>query len=350
MSGARVNLGVPYERSGATSILATGSGNINISVGSSIIASGFQNNIVSGTYNIILGGDNNTTSAVYSIVVGGSQNTASASYSIILGGRNNVAFTQYGTVLGGSNCTCIGSYAMIGNGLNNTASESFTMIGNGLSNNASGSFSVICGGSSNVSLGTTSFIGNGLSNTSSGMQSVIGGGAFNTASGTNSTVLGGINGVASLFGEDARSSGRFTADGDAQVRRFILRNRTSRSLTSVNLFLDGVSSQLVIPPNTTWLYEIRVVGRSVQSINSASFVLQGMIERSPLTTTLLGATRNTIATDYNTGFVPTVTVSSTGVVSINAVQDLFTETGEIYWVAYAEIVQVTVPGTVPSYS
>jgi len=363
---ARVNLGIAHQVLSNGDIIPMVGNNVsNSSLGRSIIAGGTINalavgadesvigggvaNEVRSSRNVIGGGTANITNGQYAAVVNGLVNAVTGEYGAILNGNGNTATASFSIVLNGSSNTSAGFFSVIGNGIGNTTNGNYTMIGNGINNITSGSFSIICGGSSNISSGTTSFIGNGVLNTASGTQSVIGGGAFNTASGTNSTVLGGINGVASLFGEDARSSGRFTADGDAQVRRFILRNITSTTRTVASLFLDGVSSQLVIPPNTTWLYEIRVVGRSVQSINSSSFVFQGMIERSPLTTTLLGATRNTIANDWNPAFNPTLTVSSNGIVTITTTQDLL-QAGEIYWVAYAEIVQVTVPGTVPSYS
>jgi hypothetical protein len=257
-------------------------------------------------------------------------------------GETNILAIGSGTITPDSpssrNIIASGSVNAITNGNHN-------IIGSGSSNNITdGTFGFIGAGFNNIITSTTSSIVGGISNTASGGFVFIGGGSSNVASGTNSSVTGGSDAFASLYGEDARASGKFNVAGDAQVRRLVMRGQTNNS-SLVNLTLDGISQRLLIEPNTTWAYTIMVVARNVNTIDSAAYKFEGLLERSPLTTTKLGEVKTVLFEDSTPWDINTAVSSNE--LQLRATQSTFT--GQVYWVANIEIVQVRVPSPSPSY-
>lgn len=207
----------------------------------------------------------------------------------------------------------------------------------------------MAGGFSNTAGGFNSTVGGGYGNTASDFASTVGGGYDNTASGLYSTVNGGLEAVASLYGEEARSSGKFNIAGDAQTRKFILRNK-SQGTNSVLLYLNGSSysqSQMIVPENASWFYSIRVIGRNADDVETAAYEFKGAIERSPLLTAILGDTKTIIHED-NPNWDCYIDTLNDETLSVYTICD--SNQNDVYWVAYAEIVQVIIPSNVPSYS
>jgi len=207
----------------------------------------------------------------------------------------------------------------------------------------------VAGGFSNTAGGFNSTVGGGYGNTASDFASTVGGGYDNTASGLYSTVNGGLEAVASLYGEEARSSGKFNIAGDAQTRKFILRNK-SQGTNSVLLYLNGSSysqSQMIVPENASWFYSIRVIGRNADDVETAAYEFKGAIERSPLLTAILGDTKTIIHED-NSNWDCYIDTLNDETLSVYTICD--SNQNDVYWVAYAEIVQVIIPSNVPSYS
>lgn len=174
----------------------------------------------------------------------------------------------------------------------------------------------------------------------------MGGGRSNIASGAYSVVSGGLDAVASLHGEEAKSSGKFNIDGDAQTRKFILRNRSQGS-SFVNLYLNGISSEIIIPENCSWFYSIKVIARNADDIETAAYEFKGAIERSNLVTIALGDLKTVLHED-NEQWDCDINIIDDEILRITTICDI--DQNFVYWVAYAEIVQVIVPSTVPSYS
>lgn len=151
------------------------------------------------------------------------------------------------------------SAGQVASGLNST-------IGGGRYNTSSGAYSNVPGGSYNTASNLYSVVGGGLQNTSSGLASTVAGGNLNTASGqrsgalsgyrnttsaTYSAVLCGLRAVANKYGQQAHAAGRFAADGDAQRSVFVARKQTTNN-TASTLFLNGSSSTIDLPNDTTW--------------------------------------------------------------------------------------------------
>lgn len=192
--------------------------------------------IAQGDYSVLLGGTSNTISANYGVLGGGASNTVSATYATVAGGQSNGAFNTHSAVAGG------------------------------FQNSASGNYASITGGNSNTSSGTSS--------------SVIGG-ESNTADGVYSSVLGGSQGTArGISGAEARASGMFASQGDAQRRRFIQRVATSNATTTVvttNGGAAGSTNLAVLPGSSAFGFSGKVVARSGTTM--AAWEFKGAIRR-----------------------------------------------------------------------
>lgn len=219
-----------------------------------VISGGRANSIGSGApffgeYNVIGGGWNNNASSASSCTIGGGQNNqTNQNGATVAGGNTNICTTGAGGgfIGGGNNNTASATNAVIAGGLQGTASGQYAFLGGGAYGIASGGFSVVCGGGNSLSLP--------LRNTASGDASFIGGGQGNTASALFTSVMGGFQATASLYGQQAYSAGRFSANGDAQAHELIWRAAiTGAPVGGTELFLDGASIAAILPAtNGVW--------------------------------------------------------------------------------------------------
>jgi hypothetical protein len=121
--------------------------------------------------------------------------------------------------------------------------------------------------------GDSSFVGGGRANQATGdCSAVVGGGVSissndgNRATAAASATLGGNRASADRAGMHAHAMGQFSAIGDAQRARFVLRNKTTTN-AAVELFLDGSSARLTIPSGKIFAFTINISG--VKSDGSA---------------------------------------------------------------------------------
>jgi len=253
--------------------------------------------VASGNYSVIAGGASNLASGLNTTVAGGASNTATNNYNTVGGGQANTANgSNWATVAGGygngasangnvvaggyqNNCGGNGYSAIVGGESNSLGSQFYGFIGAGQSNSNQASYGVICGGRSNsVSAGSSDgTIGGGQSNTIFNSQwTVIGGGQSNSSnpgagqSNQHNVIAGGLNNIsnsnlqsytkipggayasATLYGQFAHASGRFSATGDAQAHELIWRNIITGT-AQTELFLDGTSIAAILPgTNAIW--------------------------------------------------------------------------------------------------
>ena len=305
--------------------------------------------VAAGNYSVVGGGFSNNAIGYYSTVSGGRHNTASGYTSTVGGGNSNDASDYGSTVGGGISNDADGSYSTVGGGFTNNAIGFYSTVGGGRDNDASGYSSTVGGGWGNDAIDLYSTVGGGYNNTASSYLSTVSGGRDNTASGKYATVVGGIDGVASLYGEEARSSGKFNTSGDAQIRNFILRNKTSNNHI-VNLFLNGSTQEIVVPENSTWVYTIKIVGRNASDTESAGYKIEGVIESSPLGALLLSKSKTVLAED-NANWDVDVSIDETGASPIFRITTTVeSDQNDVSWVAYVEVVQVIAEASIPSYS
>ena len=222
-----------------------------------------------------------------------------------------VARTAYSVICGGQN-----------NSISSGGGNSTNFIGGGTSNTASGTWSTVCVG--------------GNSNISQSISSVVVGGETNNASGGYSQILGGLYAVADRYGMQTHASGRFSANGDAQRARFVLRCKTTTN-AAVEMALDGGTTYLSIPSGKYLTGTINIAGIKSDGSATASYIRQFSIKNVAATTTLIG-TVNTIGID-------TVSLTSISITANDAsdylsvqVTGILSETWR--WVASVDVVEV----------
>ena len=254
----------------------------------------------------------------------GATEVASGSASVIGGGDSNKA-TGVGSVVAG--------------GVANEVSGVEAVIGGGIGNVASGQTSVIAGGQFNQATQTDAVVAGGTTNTASGSAAAVGGGELNTASGSHSAVSGGLYGSASKYGQEAHASGRFAANGDAQRSIYTLRRSTSNNTPS-ELFLDGSSSRLTIPSDSTYAFRILLVARRSDADNeSAAYEFVGCIDNNAGTTALVGSVTKTVVAEDTAGWDADVTADNTNDALVIKVTGENAKT--IRWVATVWTTEVT---------
>jgi hypothetical protein len=193
---------------------------------------------------------------------------------------------------------------------------------------------------SNVACGTSSTVSGGNSNCASGISSTVSGGTNNSASGPYSTIIGGFYTQASKYGELSHAAGRFAQTGDAQHTVLIARNNTTNT-TTTTLFLDGSSSRLTLPAETTWTFTINLSAYNDTDNTAAWWIIRGGIRRDAAnSTSLIGSLieeRDSESTMSNTSVAVTaddtneaLNIDVTGLASKN-----------IRWVAVVDISQVS---------
>ena len=159
---------------------------------------------------------------------------------------------------------------------------------------ASGTGSAIVGGSSNTASGQYSGIIAASNSVASGQRATVIAGTAAQAT-ANSGIAYGEFSLADRIFMQAHSGGRFSAVGDAQRARFVLRNKTTND-TATELFLNGSSVRLTIPSGKYLTGTINIAGIKSDGSAAASYIRQFSIKNVAATTSLVG-TVNTIGTD-----------------------------------------------------
>ena len=112
----------------------------------------------------------------------------------------------------------------------------------------------------------------------SGVGASLLGGSDNKATAINS-FAGGEAALADLYAGRAQAGGSFSSPGDAQTITLVARNQTTDA-TVTELFLDGTDDRIVLPNDTTSLFEVYVVGRRTDvDGESAGYRFAGVIDR-----------------------------------------------------------------------
>lgn len=256
--------------------------------------------------------------------------------STLTGGNKRGTYANDGQILRGSaSQVASGSSSTIGGGQSNTASGSSSTVGGGQSNTASSTSSIIAGGASNTASGGSSSVGGGEFNTASGTASTIAGGQSNTASGSYS-IASGYRSVSSLYAQFAHAAGIFSAIGDAQNVRFVMRNKTTTN-SAVELFLDGSATRLAIPSGEALHATVKIIGIKSDGTSTAVYLRQFSIKNVAGTTSLVG-TVNTVGSDTAAGTSISITANDTNDALKIEVTGVTSETWR--WVATIDGVEV----------
>ena len=207
--------------------------------------------VASGPNSVISGGQNNTNAGELCFIGGGRENShSSAMYASVIGGglsNSHSGVSEYSVIAGGRSCSCTFTYGAIGGG-----------FGNAVTNYR----------------GT---IAGGQNNAVSGDSGSVGGGDANTASANYAYVGGGFRALARSYAMQAHSAGQFSAQGDAQSVRVVLR-RVTTNATATELFLDGASLRLTVPANKVISGLINIHGVRSDGTATAHFVRQFQVK------------------------------------------------------------------------
>jgi len=137
------------------------------------------------------------------------------------------------------------------------------------------------------------------------------------------------------------SNGNFSTAGDACAKRVVLRIKTTDD-TATELFVDGTSSRLAIPADTTWLLDIRIVAQSSANADRAIYHRRCCLTNAAGTTALEGAVQ-TVGTDIESDAAWDVAVSANDTNDALKIEVEGASGTDIRWVACVDLVQVTYP-------
>ncbi len=134
----------------------------------------------------------------------------------------------------------------------------------------------------------------------------------------------------------AHASGQFSAQGDAQRARFVLRNKTTTN-AAVELFLDGSSTRLTIPSGKVLGLTINITGISSTGAAVAHYLRQYCLKNVAGTTSQVYAPV-TIGTDNAAGTTIALSANDTNDALKVEVTGIAAETWR--WVASVDAVEI----------
>lgn len=300
--------------------------------------------VASGADSVIAGGNNNTANNGYASILGGFGNTASGSESTTVGGTTNTSSGTRSTIVGGLSNSCQRQDAFIGGGQSNTISTAGThqVIGGGISNTASSNYTAILGGNTNAASNTYAVVTGGADNTASGSYSIVLSGANNTASGQFG-LASGYRALADTYGMRSHASGRFAANGDAQVQEMVVRAQSTSS-TQVELTADAAawstSNTMQVPTDGALAFDILMVARRTDANNEcAAWTIRGCIDNNAGTVAFVGTPTTTSLGDDSAGAWSVAADTEAGSVRLRVLA--VGQTGKtINWVAHIRATRV----------
>ena len=200
-----------------------------------------------------------------------------------LGGRSNAAQVASGSgaIAIGFRCTSSGQRS-VAIGEANTATGASGSVALGVSCTASNNFGCVS-------------IGNGNNSSSAGSVAI---GRSNSAAGSYGHSFG-YQASADRLGMYADAAGQFSAAGDAQRARFVMRNKTTND-TATELFLNGASARLTIPSGKIFAFTINISGVKSDGSAVAHYLRQYCLKHVSATTSEVYAPV-TIGTDNPAG-------------------------------------------------
>jgi len=175
--------------------------------------------------------------------------------------------------------------------------------------------------------------------------SATGTNAVAIGSGSSATATGsfaeGAGTNARIFGQKAYANGSFATAGDAQHGVYVARNITTTN-ASTELFLDGSATQLVMPNNSVFTFDILVAARRTDATGGgAAYRFVGVAKKDATagSVTFVGTPSKTVVGETNAAWDAAVSVdTTTGAFRV-------TVTGEnaktIRWVATIQTTEVT---------
>lgn len=300
---------------------------------------------VDANYSAVFGQDNSRATPLdsignYSLIAGQSNYNNSGTHCSISGYYNHSNSGNYCSISGSNNYSNSGNYCILSGWAQGSNSGHYCLVAGSSHDSNSGDYCTLLGwGNSNNSGNYTLISGSGNTGNSGSGCLIIGNACSNSG---NYAVITGLKAANTLYGAHAHASGWFAANGDAQRRTLVVRKATIDDTADVELFLTGSSGQMIIPVNTAWNFECRIVAAEQGMANIKRFNRSGLIVNDGGSTTI--ATEDIIGSDLEIG--------SPGAWSVDIDADdtndalIIQVTGtitNIRWVATVELVEVSYP-------
>lgn len=162
--------------------------------------------------------------------------------------------------------------------------------------------------------------------------------AIATYNGTTGTLIQNTN-------ASVDSSGNITANGltissvSTQLSRQAILYNTTTNNSSTQLFLDGVSQQLVLPNNATWIVEVKIAARRTDAASESDvFWFDGAIDRQAnAASTAMVGTRDITQIEQQTNWSVSVTNDATnGALNVSVIGE---NSKTIRWTAFVNIIE-----------
>jgi len=138
-------------------------------------------------------------------------------------------------------------------------------------------------------------------------------------------------------------NGNFSTAGDAQSMTYVLRGTTNDD-TFTEIFLDGASTKMVVPDDTTWAFDALIVARLGTQQASAAYNVFGCIDNESSTVAMVGSVQygtaiedNPLTNDWDVQFTADATFDSLKL----EVKGGTGHSDTVRWVATVRVSQVT---------
>jgi len=308
--------------SGANSAIVAGTNNTAACIRGFVGAGSSNNNAIGSSNNhannAILVGSSNSINSFYGVtnsaIVAGSSNNIFTTLSASAGSDNAI-------LAGNGNALNLGSYSAIIAGQLHTSTAAGGIMGAGYQNSNKNFYTALMSGVQNEVDGYAGFIGAGYGN-KIGAQSAA--------------ILGGEYALANRWSMQAHAAGRFSADGDAQRARFVLRCKTTTN-AAVEMALNGSTTYLGIPSGKVIACTINISGVKSDGSAVAHYVRQYAVKNVGGTSSEVYAPV-TIGTDNAAGTTIALSANNTDDTLRIAVTGIAAETWR--WVASVDAVEI----------
>jgi len=238
----------------------------------------------------------------------GLYNRSGTSFDLAAGRNNDITSSYYSTAIGRDHTISAGAHQCIMGGQGNTIGSSYNQ-------------NFIFGNDSSINVGTRSVVFGRDNATEMSYSFVMGRHAVPTNPGN--ICLGGS---------------QFAAAGDKQTEIILMHVATTGATQTEMTPIVGTS--LDIPSNTTWLFNVHVVGRRTDGTSQAAgYHIEGVIENEAGTVALVGSLTKTVLHEDNTTWDATVTANNTD--DEMDVEVTGAASTNIQWVARVELTEAS---------
>jgi len=298
---------------------------------------GSYHTITSGSYGGIFSGNNHNitaTTAQGAVIVGGVSCIASGSGSGLFASAGSTASGASAVVIGGATSVASANGAIV-LGRNNTGSSRDTVTG-GQQNANGAEYSAVFGYLNTLTGAGYALVAAREATVSGAYAAVFG---FKTTVTAAGALASGYDAKASFAVSQVIGGAQFAVNGDAQTTVVVMKRQTTTA-TTTDLRAGTGTQRLVLPSDTTWMFDVLIVARRTDADNeSAAYRIQGCIDNNAGTVALVGSAAVTVIAEDSAAWDATAVADDTNKsLNINV-------TGEasktINWVARATLVEVT---------